>query len=57
MRLKNNGATTWSRWQAYSTTKSWTLTKGAGKKTVYIQYKDQAGNVSATARDSITYRP
>ena len=41
----------------YTTRKDWKLTRGAGKKTVYVQYKDAAGNVSAKASDSITYRP
>ncbi len=57
MRLRNDGSATWSRWYAYTTSKSWALSAGAGQKTVYVQYKDRAGNVSATASDSITYRP
>lgn len=56
MRVKNAGGT-WSGWQAIATPKSWNLTRGGGKKTVYVQYRDRAGNVSAAARDSITYRP
>lgn len=57
MRFKNNGSTTWSRWYPYATSKTWALSAGAGKKTVYVQYKDRAGNVSAASNDSITYRP
>lgn len=57
MRFRNGGNSTWSTWQTYSTSKSWRLTSGAGKKTVYVQYMDQADNVSANAQDSITYRP
>jgi len=57
MRLKNNGTTSWSGWYAYTTSKSWALSAGAGKKTVYVQYKDRAGNISATAWDTITFRP
>jgi hypothetical protein len=56
MRFRNAGTTTWSPWQAYTTNKFWTLTAGTGTKTVYVQYKDRAGNVSATASDSITYQ-
>ncbi len=56
MRFKNNGGV-WSRWYAYDTSKDWILSSGAGTKTVYAQYKDRAGNVSMTARDSITYQP
>ena len=57
MRFRNGGTTTWSSWVAYSTSKSWTLTSGAGTKTVYVQYRDRAGNVSASAYDTIRYSP
>ncbi len=56
VRLKNAGGN-WTAWQPYTTSKDWKLTRGAGKKTVYVQYRDAAGNVSAKASDSITYRP
>ena len=56
MRIKNAGGN-WTAWQPYAKSKSWKLTRGAGKKTVYAQYRDAAGNVSAKASDSITYRP
>jgi hypothetical protein len=56
MRIKNAGGV-WSEWQPYAESKGWKLTTGAGKKVVYVQYKDAAGNVSARVSDSITYRP
>ncbi len=56
MRFSNNG-TTWSAWQTYAASKSWTLTSGAGTKTVWVQYQDRAGNLSAAVRDAISYRP
>jgi hypothetical protein len=56
MRIKNVGGN-WTAWQTYEASKDWRLTPGAGKKMVYVQYKDAAGNVSAKASDSITYRP
>jgi hypothetical protein len=56
MRIKNAGGS-WTSWQPYDTRKGWKLTRGEGKKTAYIQYKDGADNVSAKATDSITYRP
>jgi hypothetical protein len=43
-------------WESYATRRSWTLTAGNGTKTVFVQYKDGAGSVSAVAQDSITLR-
>ena len=57
MRFKNGGPEAWSAWRPYAASASWRLTSGAGKKTVYVQYKDAAGNVSASTSDSIGYRP
>jgi hypothetical protein len=57
MRFRNGGTTTWSEWFDYSTSKSWTLSAGAGTKTVYVQYKDRAGNNSAAASDTIKFSP
>jgi hypothetical protein len=37
---------TWSAWEAYGTSKAWTLPTGDGTKTVYIQVSDLAGNVT-----------
>jgi probable HAF family extracellular repeat protein len=44
-------------WEAYSTSKAWTLTVGTGTKTVYVQYRDGAGNDSVVVKDTITYKP
>ncbi|HEY5541389.1 MAG TPA: hypothetical protein VIL41_08045, partial [Coriobacteriia bacterium] len=53
MRFSNDNVT-WSTWETYSTaTKNWPLATGNGPKTVYAQYKDAAGNVSATVNDTI----
>jgi hypothetical protein len=52
MRFSNNGST-WSGWEAYATTKGWTLSGANGTKTVYAEFKDGAGNVSAAAQDTI----
>jgi hypothetical protein len=57
MRFRNGGTTTWSSWLDYSSSAPWTLTAGAGKKTVYVQYRDRAGNISASASDTITFSP
>ena len=39
---------------SYSANVSYTLSNGDGSKTLYVWYKDAAGNVSSTASDSIT---
>jgi hypothetical protein len=44
MRFSNNNST-WSSWEPYSTTKSWTLTGGDGEKTVYVQISDTYDSV------------
>jgi parallel beta-helix repeat protein len=56
MRIKNAGGK-WTAWRPYTASKSWKLTRGTGKKTVYVQYGDGTGNLLAKASDSITYRP
>lgn len=53
MRFNNSGGS-WSSWESYSQSKSWTLTNGSGTKNVYFQVKDLAGNVATAVSDSIT---
>ena len=43
MRFSNNG-TSYSTAQTFAASATWTLTTGAGTKTVYAQFKDAAGN-------------
>lgn len=52
MRFSNNG-TSFNTAVAYNTTASWTLTTGAGTKTVYAQFKDAAGNWSPVSTATI----
>ena len=52
MRFSNNGVT-WSAWEAYMPTDAWTLAAGDGLKTVYVQFRDKAGNLSANYTDTI----
>jgi hypothetical protein len=54
MSFSNNNST-WSAWEPYATSKSWTLTDGAAIKYVYARYRDAAGNVSLSANDTIAY--
>lgn len=52
MRFSNDGST-WSAWEAYATSRAWDLSSGDGTKTVYVQFRDRAGNVSPVATDTI----
>jgi PKD repeat protein len=49
----SNDETEWSSWEAYSASKTWTLTSGDETKTVYVQFKDNAGLISGSYYDSI----
>lgn len=53
MRLANGS--TYGDWEPYAASKSWTLPTGNGVKTVCVQYKDWAGNISAQYCDTIIY--
>ena len=45
-----------SSWETYATNKNWTLSSGDGEKTVYVWYKDDAGNIVPNyVTDKITY--
>ena len=52
MRFSNDGVA-FSAPVAYAATTAWTLSSGDGLKTVYAQFRDGAGNWSATATDDI----
>jgi hypothetical protein len=62
MRFSNNSST-WSAWESYATTRStWNLSLYGGNATpgpkpVYVQYRDGAGNASASFNDTIAYAP
>ncbi len=50
----SNDAQTWSAWEAYNTTKSWTLKDGiSGLRTVYVRFKGSKGGISAPVYDTI----
>lgn len=55
MRFSTDGSS-WSVWEANASTKGWTLSSGDGVKSVYVQYLDGAGNISASANDQITLK-
>ena len=52
MSFSNDGGN-YSDWESYGSSKSWTLTSGDGLKTVYVRYKDNAGNISSVCTDTI----
>jgi subtilisin-like proprotein convertase family protein len=52
MRFSNDGVT-FSAFQPYTTSAGWKLTSGAGAKTVYAQFQDAHGNISAPVSDTI----
>ncbi len=50
----DSGWTSVSSTTSYSESVSYTLSSDDGSKTIYVWYRDAAGNVSSTASDSIT---
>ncbi|MBM7867880.1 hypothetical protein GTO89_09680 [Heliobacterium gestii] len=56
MRFSDDGVN-WTQWEAYATTRPYTLPGSGGLKWVYVQFKDGANNVSDTAAASITFVP
>jgi len=53
MRIRNKGGS-WTLWQRFTPEKRWRLRgKEAGKRTVFVQLKDRAGNTSGVFEDSI----
>lgn len=49
-----SNATTCSAWEPFAAAKSWILSGVQGMNTVYVQYKDAAGNLSPVASSSIS---
>lgn len=45
MKISNDPRLTNATWEAFNTTKSWTLLPGEGLRTVYVLFKDAAGNI------------
>jgi hypothetical protein len=54
MIISNDGVFDTEIPEPYATSKTWTLTAGDGKKTVYVKFKDSAGNWSSAYSDAIT---
>ena len=54
MLISNDVGFAGASWEAYATSKSWTLTSGDGVKTVYAKFRDTALNMSVAVSDTIT---
>ena len=52
MQFSNDG-TVWSAWESFKTSRSWSIASGDGSKTVYIYFKDVAGEPSPVYSASI----
>jgi hypothetical protein len=46
MRFRNAVDPKWTGWENFQKTKAWTLNSVLGSKTVLVEYKDRAGNIS-----------
>jgi len=56
LRLRNDTAA-WSAWDPFVTSHTWTLPAQPGEHTVWVQFRDAAGNVSVDYSDAISYEP
>jgi len=55
MRLRNDLAA-WGAWEPFTTTRRWTLPSRLGEHTVWVQFRDPAGNISEPYFDSVIYQ-
>ncbi|NOZ85769.1 MAG: hypothetical protein GXP49_05830 [Deltaproteobacteria bacterium] len=54
MRVSESPGFDGASWEAYGTSKSWTLSSGDGQKVIYAQFRDLAGNESDVATAVVT---
>jgi hypothetical protein len=45
----SNDNLNYTDWEPYGATKNWSLLDGDGQKTVYVKFKDNAGNITTTS--------
>jgi C1A family cysteine protease/putative hemolysin len=55
MRLRNDSVA-WGAWEPFITTRIWTLPSQLGEHTVWVQFRDPAGNISEPYSDSVIYQ-
>ncbi|HXF62382.1 MAG TPA: hypothetical protein VNK95_12240, partial [Caldilineaceae bacterium] len=53
MRISNQGDMSGAQWEPFANSKDWTLDRTSGLASVYVQYRDAAGNESRIIPDSI----
>ncbi len=53
MQVSNDSGFAGASWEAYNTSKAWTLTSGVGTKTVYARFRDATNNTSGGYSDDI----
>ncbi|PSR53871.1 hypothetical protein AHMF7605_10260 [Adhaeribacter arboris] len=56
IRFYDNSNSTWTAWEKVATTRTWTLSSGAGSKWVKAQTKNAAGKMSTSVSDGITLK-
>jgi len=55
MRFKEDNGS-WTSWESYKALKSWRLNSGGGVKTIYVEYRNSAGETSSIYSDLIIYQ-
>ncbi|MEC7900908.1 MAG: CARDB domain-containing protein, partial [Acidobacteriota bacterium] len=55
MRFRNESDGTWSPYEAYASSKTWTLANTEGTNTIYVQFKDNVGNAASAVSDTIDF--
>ena len=55
MRLRNDTAP-WGGWEPFATSRSWEIFLEQGEHLVWIQFQDQAGNISTVYSDAIIFQ-
>ena len=53
MQVSNDASFSGAVWQACTPSLAWTLPAALGPHTVYVRFRDAAGNISATVTDTI----
>lgn len=53
MQVSNVSNFAGASWEAFASSKNWTLTSGEGTKTVYVRFRDRAGNTSSSVSDTV----